>query len=124
MCKMAVITINDKTIRVAEIKIPAIRNAVEKISKLKFIDRAILFGSALTNDCTEDSDIDIAMFGSIYNSQYLKRKDVARFFHELLNGTEKSESYDILYFRNDQIHTDSLIMNEIRTKGTEIYAVQ
>ena len=123
MCKMVSMTINNRSIMVADLKVDAINNAIDKISELKEISKAILFGSALEERCTEDSDIDIALFGEMTENRFFSRKDVSDFKYALAKGCGLREAYDILYFQNKDYDSDSLIMIEIREKGQTIYGI-
>lgn len=123
MCKLVTVKLNNNNIRVADIKVKAIDNFIDKISYLKGIERAVLFGSALEERCTEESDIDVALFGTMTENEFFVNGATGKFKRELAKGIGLKEVYDILYFKNDAINADSMIMNEIREKGKEIYAV-
>ena len=49
---------------VADIKLPHINNITQEACKTKSINRIVLFGSSIEDRCTEQSDIDIAVFGN------------------------------------------------------------
>ena len=69
MCKMVPFE-GDK--QVADIKLHHIRNIVDQASAAKNINRIMLFGSATEERCSDSSDIDIAVFGNMTKSSYLK----------------------------------------------------
>ena len=63
MCQLVSLDVNGKTINVASLKIKYIKNIIDNISRCNLIDKVVLFGSSLEERCTENSDIDIAIFG-------------------------------------------------------------
>ena len=103
---------------VADIKLNYIKNIVfqaEKCSKIKYI---ILFGSALEERCTIDSDIDIAIFGNELRSKILDSKS----FHDFEKSVfeyDWNQDYDILYYKDGSKNVSELMQN-IKL-GLEIY---
>lgn len=67
MCKMVQYE-NGKL--VAGIKLPHIMNISKQAEKAKNISRIMLFGSSIEDRCTEESDIDIAVFGEKTRGRY------------------------------------------------------
>lgn len=83
---------------------------IEKNSK-GLIDKIFIFGSAVTDDCTEESDIDIC-FNTTYDCT---NRD---FFY--LYGTlplEMNDLCDIIILDK----ADEKLKKEILTKGVEVY---
>lgn len=62
MCKVNTLKLNDRTIRVADLKRDFIRNIAESIALCDHIQKVVLFGSCLESRCKETSDIDIAAY--------------------------------------------------------------
>ncbi len=105
---------------VADIKKKYIQNICESARNFENITRIVLFGSALQTRCTEESDIDIAVFGKKSRSEYLKSKEFKQFQRKLFAFDDTfSQDYDVLYFCNDVVYNDS-IMRDIYN-GAEIY---
>ena len=57
---------------VADIKYDYIVNIVDQAEKCKGIDKVVLFGSSLSESCNNNSDIDIAVKGSITEADEMK----------------------------------------------------
>lgn len=68
-----------ETIQVADIKVRYIENIIRSAPLCKYIKKIVLFGSAIREDCTEDSDIDIAVFGDAYSSKVLVSASYRKF---------------------------------------------
>ncbi len=104
--------------RVADIKLHHIRNIVDQAAFAKNINRIMLFGSATEERCSEYSDIDIAVFGSLPKSAYLQSKEF-KAFQDAVFRFDFSQDYDILYFSDSKPHSDPILHDVL--KGTEIY---
>ena len=119
MCRLVELRTNDGRIcKVADIKKDYIVNIIESAHICPAIDEIILFGSTIEERCTEDSDIDIAIFGRKPKQQILTSKTYRNFARKVYQFG-KFQDYDMLYFRNDKEITDSII-NNIRC-GEVIY---
>ena len=103
---------------VADIKLRHIENISEQASKCKNIDRVILFGSAIEDRCTDESDIDIAVFGKMSKNRYLGTGEFRK-FQDNLFSYDLAQDYDILYFEDGHNHADGIINNI--NQGIEIY---
>ena len=79
MCKVTDYHIDGRTIRMAEIKQKYIGNIIDAAQKCDYIDRIILFGSALEERCREESDIDLAVFGNQPSGKCLTSAKYRRF---------------------------------------------
>ena len=119
MCNLVKVQIDGKDIVLADIKKDCIHNIVDAAKKCKYINRIILFGSALEDRCTEESDVDIAVFGSLSKNKCLSTKEYKDFTRQLYSFDDFNQTYDILYFKNDS-KDDSFIRREIE-KGAVIY---
>lgn len=119
MCRVIETKIDDRTIRVADIKEKYIRNIVESAKACDYIDRVVLFGSGITEHCTEESDIDLAVFGNQPETKCLRSKSYIRFANAL-SKNDRYQRYDILYFKTGT-KNDSVIMNDINN-GEVLYA--
>ena len=103
---------------VAEIKLPHIRNISEQARKAKGIYRIMLFGSSLEERCTQNSDIDIAVFGTKTKGKYIDSKEF-RDFKSSLFRFDWDQDYDVLYFKEGDVYQDA-IMSDI-SQGVEIF---
>ena len=97
MCQLVSLKANGKVIKVAGVKMDYIKNIIDKASLCELIDKIVLFGSCLNEKCTEDSDIDIAVFGSISKSKMFNSRGYKSFINSIASYGEVQD-YDILYF--------------------------
>ena len=75
MCKLVPFKAQTgKTVMVADIKVDKLNKYLEIFPKLGSIDKVILFGTALSNRCTEESDLDLLLF---YNDKFLYGHDMS-----------------------------------------------
>ena len=115
MCRLIAF---DEGKKVAEIKLPHIRNISEVARRASNISRIMLFGSSIEERCKADSDIDIAVFGDKTKGKYLDSKEF-RFFKSALFRFDWGQEYDILYFKENE-KCNAEIMKDI-SSGVEIY---
>ena len=120
MCRVKTTTIQDKTFSVAEIKEKYIKNVIDAASQCDLIDRIVLFGSCTGSKCKDDSDIDLAIFGSETEYKALRSKKYDRFTSQIYSFDDSGQSYDLLYFVTGKKYK-GLIMNDIED-GELIYA--
>ena len=120
MCKVSPMDIGTRRIKVAEIKQKYIQNIIDAANECDLIDRVVLFGSSLQERCQEDSDIDIAVFGSQPRSRALVSGKFERFARKLYAFDDHAQAYDILYFRSGS-DDSSPILSEI-SRGEVLYA--
>lgn len=73
----------------------------------------------MSDRCTEESDIDIAVFGNQSKGKVLTSKQFMKFADELAEFDDFLQSYDILYFKTGK-EDNSAIMAEIN-KGEVLY---
>ncbi len=119
MCKLVEVMTNDgRVCKVADIKKDYIENIIRNADICAAIDEIILFGSAIEERCTEESDIDIAIMGRKTRTQILTSKSY-RDFARRIYQFGKFQNYDLLYFRNDRKVKDR-IFDDI-SRGEVIY---
>lgn len=119
MCTVSVMDISGRSFKVADIKKKYILNIVDAASKCDIIDTVILFGSSIEERCTEDSDIDIAVFGKQNPSRALSSKKYERFARQLYAYDDHNQGYDILYFKQGTKANSPIMENILR--GEVIY---
>ena len=115
MCKMVQYTDGKY---VADIKLRYIKNISEMAKKATNIHRIMLFGSSIEERCTEESDIDIAVFGEKTKGSYINSNEFKAFKRDLFSF-DWDQDYDVLYFKEDNNNRYD-IMKDIN-KGVEIY---
>ena len=103
---------------VAEIKYRYIQNIIDQAKKCKNITKIILFGSSIEDRCTEESDIDIAVFGEKTVGKYELSKEYKDFRSNIFSF-DFDQEYDILYFKNTE-RNNSLLFQDIM-RGLVIY---
>ena len=81
---------------VADIKYDHILNITKQAQKCKNIHRIMLFGSSLEERCSDRSDIDIAVFGTMPKGKYIDSKEF-RMFKKGLFEFDWDQDYDVLY---------------------------
>ncbi len=121
MCKVTTMTVDNRQIHVADIKQKYIENIINAASECDYIDRVILFGSALESRCKEESDIDLAVFGNVSRGKCLTSKKYEEFLKKVYSYNDFEQAYDILYFKTGQSN-NSAIMEDI-SKGEVLYEV-
>ncbi|MBE5859453.1 MAG: nucleotidyltransferase domain-containing protein [Butyrivibrio sp.] len=119
MCQVKEMRIDNRIIHVADIKQKYISNIIDAAKKCTFIDRIILFGSSIEDRCTDDSDIDLAIFGNQTKYKCLNSKEYRRFAEELYSFDDFNQSYDLLYFKTGNDYSGILI-NDINN-GEVLY---
>lgn len=118
MSKLVEMKINDKVIKIADIKRRYIENVIKCARDCTFIDRVVLFGSCLSESCNEASDVDIAIFGNKSESQCYRLKAYADMLNKI-HGYDIEQDYDILYFKTGKEYPDA-IFAEIQ-EGVVLY---
>lgn len=119
MCRLVEIeTSFGTTCKVADIKEEYIKNILKSARACAAIEKIILFGSAITEDCTDKSDIDIAVFGNDKELHVLRSREYREFTSKVYNYGE-FQDYDILYFELSR-EPKSNIMSDIE-RGIVIY---
>lgn len=119
MCRLVEIeTSFGTTCKVADIKAGYIKNILRSACACRAIEKIILFGSAITEECTDNSDIDIAVFGNDREMRVLRSREY-RDFTSKIYSYGAFQDYDILYFELNK-EQKSNIMSDIN-QGTVIY---
>jgi predicted nucleotidyltransferase len=118
MCKLITKQIDNREIRVADIKSSYIDNIINSAQLCDQINRIVLFGSAIEERCTEESDIDIAVYGSKPENKMLLSKSYKAFVRGIFSY-DLFQDYDILYFQ-EGTEEDLSIQKDIR-KGIILY---
>lgn len=95
---------------VAGIKKDYIVNIMESAQDCAFIERIILFGSALEERCGEESDIDIAVFGDKTEYSALRSGDYRKFTNRIYQYGD-FQDYDILYFKTGKRQNCAIMKN-------------
>ena len=99
--------------RINIIKREMVKKSAEIASKCPYIDRIVVFGSSVRNDCRENSDIDFVFFPSAY---YKEHK--LEYIRTLERITEVCE-YNTDMLRADML-TDNM-MNHVMETGVTVY---
>ena len=118
MCKIISFKVDGRTIRAADIKKDYIVNAADKAKDCAAIDKLVLFGSSTSENCTDRSDIDLAVFGTLSERSMLRSKSYKNFVRELFKY-DFNQNYDVLYFDSTR-DSDSPILKDI-DKGVVLY---
>ena len=119
MCKVMEMTIGNRTIHVADIKQKYISNIVDAARKCDLIDQIMLFGSSIDERCTEDSDIDLAIFGSKEKYQAYRSRSYDDFVRQIYEY-DLDQNYDLLYFTTGKKRLGGI--HDSIEKGELIYA--
>ena len=119
MCKVVEVKVGNRHVRVADIKKKYLNNIVKSAEACNYIDKVVLFGSCIEDRCTDESDIDLAVFGNQSKSKTLKSKQFIEFANKLSSYDDFLQTYDILYFKEGK-EDDSAILEEIN-KGEVLY---
>lgn len=120
MCNVIEIELNDMIVHISDIKREYIENIVDAAKGCKIIDRIIVFGSSITEHCTEESDIDLAIFGNVVPSRAYRSAEYRNFQKKIYSKNNHKQSYDMLYFKTGGKQRDHRIMDEI-DGGQRIY---
>lgn len=118
MCKLVHLKTNyGKDVLVADTKLGFIKEILESAMKSKDILKVILFGSSITTDCREDSDVDFCVFVDSRDS-WVRSIDASSFVDKLLDY-DIDQEYDMLI--KDNYNCNSLVEEEIIDRGVTIY---
>ena len=122
MCRVVELNIDGRLIRVADVKQKYMANIIDAAQKCDYIDRVVLFGSACGQRCTEESDIDLAIFGNQPEGKCLTSAKYRKFARQLSSFDEFRQNYDLLYFKTGKKYT-GMIMKHIM-EGETLYEKQ
>lgn len=93
---------------VAELKKKNIENIISAASKCEHIQEIILFGSALEERCTDESDIDIVIVSNVSRSRLYRLKAYAEFLTSLHKDDDYLQQYDVICVKGK----DQLLKNK------------
>ncbi|MBO5564740.1 MAG: nucleotidyltransferase domain-containing protein [Lachnospiraceae bacterium] len=119
MCSVIEMEIDNRKIRVADIKKKYIENIIDAARKCDIIDRIMLFGSSTGSRCKKSSDIDLAIFGKETEYKALRSKKYSQFTDQLYDFDNDGQGYDLLYFKSGKEY-QGRIMDDI-LNGEQIY---
>lgn len=91
---------------------------IESIKLCDAIDKVVLFGSSLDENCKEISDVDVAIFGRYPKSRMFRLRSYHNFINAVTSYGELQD-YDLLYFESGKIY-DDFIFEDIK-KGEILY---
>ena len=99
--------------RIHPIQLDKIKRIIVELDKSHIVRRAVVFGSSVTDACTDDSDLDLCL------DLNCSSRDMR--LYELSNRIQKICEYscDLLIYGN--ILEGSPIKKEIDSKGVDIY---
>lgn len=100
------------TSEVNAVKIKEVEKLIDIAIKTGVVKRLIIFGSAVTNDCHEESDVDMCLDVSCETSDKRLRRPV----YELNEACDFN--CDILFYHK----LGANLKNEIDSKGVTVYA--
>ena len=90
MCRLIDLPLkNGRIVKVAEVKVERIKQYISVFPTLKSIDRVILFGSAMTEHCTEQSDVDLCF---LYRDKDQYREDMEELYYEIMPGSTEDDA--------------------------------
>lgn len=121
MCQLIALDVGDRTVNVASLKTEYIKNIVDNVFRCNLIDKIVLFGSAIEERCTDDSDIDIAVFGKESKNKVFRSKEYRDYIDSVVSFGDLQD-YDILFFDTTK-NNDSAIMTDIN-KGLILFERQ
>ena len=104
MCNLVEIAIGGRKIEVADIKKAYIENIIKCAPLCSAIDKVVLFGSALESQCTDSSDVDIAIFGKYPKNKMYRLKSYNDFVEAVVSYGELQD-YDLLYYGMEEWHS-------------------
>ena len=119
MCNVTTLQLDSGTIKVADIKKAAVINVAQNAALCKNISKIVLFGSSMGKNCTEESDIDLAIFGDQSKNKCLTSSSFRKFASSLYRFDNFGQTYDLLYFQNGKDY-DCSVMEEIN-QGEVVY---
>lgn len=122
MCKLVNLQLkNGTTIKVAEHKAKKIKQYISVFPLLKSVDRVILFGSAITEQCTEQSDVDLCF---LYKDKNQYREDMAELYYEIMPESIEDDAMcvDCDWFDHTKMMTGA--MKAAAKEGVVIYDCQ
>lgn len=126
MCRLVdVITNTGNVVQVSEYKKAQIEEMIQKASDCTVIDQIILFGSSISSDCKENSDIDVVIISKESVSKLSQNKRYRAYWERIYQLDCFKTDYDVLYFTSYEDIVNKReqvpVCNEIIEKGRIIY---
>lgn len=123
MCTLVSInTYNNESIKVAQNKAPYIKNIIDISGDYSYILKIILFGSSLTEDCSDDSDIDIMLVSDVPRSKLYKNKAYRDFLRRIHDKDDYSQQYDVICVYGAEVDREDDFYRNVRENGQLLYA--
>jgi len=98
---------------------------ISKASSCELIDQIVLFGSALSDSCKEDSDIDVVVISKAGVSKLSQNKRYRAYWNMIYGIDDFKTEFDVLYFSSYEDilkkKETAMICKEIAEKGKIIY---
>ncbi len=126
MSRLIYIDTNFNTkIMIADIKEEYVANILEKADICSNISSIYLFGSVLSEECNEDSDIDLLVVSDIPRSRLYKTKSYSRFLTGLHDKDDYYQQYDVICVHGmDELKKNRrriMLYDELLANGRELY---
>ena len=123
MCTLVSInTCNNESIKVAQNKAPFIKNIIDISKDYSYILKIILFGSSLTEECSDDSDIDIMLVSDVPRSKLYKNKSYRDFLRRIHDKDDYSQQYDVICVYGAEVDREDDFYRNVRENGQLLYA--
>ena len=122
MCKLVNLQLkNGMTVKVAENKVERIKQYISVFPLLRSVKQVILFGSATTENCTEQSDVDLCF---LYRDKKQYRKDMAELYYDIMPESTDDDAMcaDYDWFESTNMLTGA--MKVAAREGVVIYDSQ
>lgn len=122
MCRLIDLQLkNGMTVKVAENKAERIKQYISVFPLLRSVKRVILFGSAMTENCTEQSDVDLCF---LYRDKKQYREDMAELYYDIMPESTDDDAMcaDCDWFENTNVLTGA--MKVVAREGVVIYDSQ
>ena len=119
MCRLVDLKLkNGAIVRIAENKENRIKKYLSIFPQLKSIDQVILFGSVITEHCTEQSDVDLCF---LYTNKQQYREDMAELYFEIMPESTADDAMcaESAWFKNTNALTGA--MKAAANEGILIY---
>lgn len=122
MCRLIDLQLkNGMTVKVAENKAERIKQYISVFPLLRSVKRVVLFGSAMTENCTEQSDVDLCF---LYRDKKQYREDMAELYYDIMPESTDDDAIcaDCDWFENTNVLTGA--MKVVAREGVVIYDSQ
>ena len=114
MCKLVNLELKNGTyVKVAENKLERIKQYISAFPLLRSVNRVILFGSAITENCTDQSDVDLCF---LYKDKQQYREDMAELYYDIM---PESTEDDALCANYDWFETTNMLTGAMKVAAKE-----